>query len=112
MPSNPYDLRSDYSRAAFDFRHRVFMSATATLPFRIRMAPFIYLQSGMPYNVTSGVDTNNDGNPNDDRPAFAQNLSRASVVNTPSGAFDTATGTCRMRSSFRETIWKVLAFCR
>lgn len=94
MPSNPYDLRTDYGRAAFDFRHRAFVSATATLPFRIRMAPFIYLQSGLPYNLTSGVDTNNDGNPNDDRPAFAQNLSRGSVIDKPGfGVFDTAPGT-------------------
>ena len=67
MPSNPYDLRSDYGRAAFDFRHRGFISATTMLPLKIRMAPFIFLQSGVPYNVTSGVDTNGDGNPNDDR---------------------------------------------
>ena len=94
MPANPYDLRGDYGRAAFDFRHRAFASATATLPFKIRMAPFIYLQSGLPYNLTSGVDTNNDGNPNDDRPAFAQDLSRASVINEPGfGAFDIAPGT-------------------
>ena len=71
----------DYGRAAFDIRHRAFISATTTLPFGIRMAPFIFMQSGMPYNVTSGVDTNSDGNPNDDRPAFAQNLSRPSVIN-------------------------------
>ena len=94
MPANPYNLRGDYGRAAFDFHHRAFVSATTTLPFRIRMAPFIYLQSGLPYNLTSGVDTNNDGNPNDDRPAFAQDLSRASVIRKPGfGVFDTAPGT-------------------
>jgi TonB dependent receptor len=94
MPANPYDLREDYGRAAYDFRHRAFVSASATLPLRIRMAPFIYAQSGLPYNLTSGVDTNGDGNPNDDRPAFAQNLSRPSVVEKPGfGAFDTAPGT-------------------
>jgi hypothetical protein len=44
--------------------------------------------------VTSGVDTNNDGNPNDDRPAFAQSLARLSVVNKPGiGAFDTSPAT-------------------
>jgi hypothetical protein len=44
--------------------------------------------------VTSGVDTNGDGNPNNDRPAFAQDLSRPSVINKPGfGAFDTAPGT-------------------
>jgi len=92
--ADPYDLRLDYGRAAFDFRHRGFVSANAMLPFHIRMAPFIYLQSGLPYNVTSGVDTNGDGNPNNDRPAFAQDLSRPSVVNKPGfGVFDTAPGT-------------------
>ena len=94
MPANPYDLRADYSRAAFDFHHRAFISANANLPFRIRAAPFLFLQSGLPYNLTSGVDTNQDGNPYDDRPAFAQNLSRTSVIEEPGfGAFDTAPGT-------------------
>jgi hypothetical protein len=80
FPSNPYDLRSEYGRAAYDARHRAFISGTFRLPLRIRLAPFLFLQSGLPYNVTSGVDTNGDGNPNDDRLAFAQDLSRASVV--------------------------------
>lgn len=94
QPSNPYDLRSEWGRAAYDNRHRGFISASATLPLRIRLAPFLYLQSGRPYNVTSGLDANNDGNLNDDRPAFAQNLARASVVNKPGfGVFDTAPAT-------------------
>ena len=91
MPSNPYDLRSEYSRAAFDNRHRAFVSGNVTAPLGIRLSPFIFLQSGRPYNVISGVDNNNDGSLLDDRPAFAQNLSRSSVINQPGiGAFDTA----------------------
>jgi len=93
MPSSAYNLDADYGRAAFDYRHRAFVSASSTLPLGIRLAPFIFLQSGLPYNVTTGVDTNGDGNPNDDRPAFAQDLSRLSVVTTPFGAFDTEPGT-------------------
>jgi hypothetical protein len=94
LPSNPYELRGDYGRAAFDFRQRAFISATTTLPFRIRMAPFLFLQSGVPYNITSGVDTNGDGNPNDDRPAFAQSLTGPNVIFKPGfGAFDIAPGT-------------------
>jgi len=54
-------------------------ASSGRMPWRIRMAPFIFMQSGLPYNLIAGVDTNNDGNPNDDRPAFAQNLSRPSV---------------------------------
>lgn len=89
MPANPYDLQSEWGRTSYDNRHRGFISATATLPFKIRMSPFVFMQSGRPYNLTSGVDTNNDGNPADDRPAFAQNLSRASVIEEPGiGAFD------------------------
>jgi hypothetical protein len=96
LPSNPYDLRSEYGRAAYDNRHRGFLSATANLPLRIRMAPFLFLQSGRPYNVTSGVDANGDGNPNDDRPAFATDPSRPTVINKPGfGAFDTAPATLR-----------------
>ena len=89
MPSNPYNIAADYGRAAFDYRHRAFVSASMTLPLGLRMAPFIFLQSGMPYNVTSGIDTNGDGNPNDDRPALAQDLSRSSVIKTHLGDFDT-----------------------
>jgi hypothetical protein len=94
LPANPYELRSEAGRAAYDNRHRGFISATANLPLRVRMAPFLFLQSGRPYNVTSGVDANNDGNPNDDRPSFATDLSRPSVINRPGfGVFDTAPAT-------------------
>lgn len=89
MASNPYNLGADYGRASFDNRHRAFISASTTLPFKIRMAPFLFMQTGIPYNVVSGIDTNGDGNPNDDRPAFAQDLSRPTVIQTPYGAFDT-----------------------
>lgn len=52
------------------------------------------MQSGLPYTVISGLDANNDGNPNDDRPAYAQGGSRPSVVARPGfGSFDTAPGT-------------------
>jgi hypothetical protein len=94
MPANPYDLRSEYGRAAYDNRQRGFISATASLPFRIRMSPFLFLQWGRPYNVTSGIDANGDGNPNDDRPALASDLGRPSVVDRPGfGVFDLAPAT-------------------
>ena len=94
LPGNSYDLHSEYGRAAYDNRHRGFISATANLPLRVRMAPFLFLRSGRPYNVTSGVDSNNDGNPNDDRPAFATDLSRPGVVSKPGfGIFDTLPAT-------------------
>jgi len=44
--------------------------------------------SGAPFNITIGRDLNGDSIFND-RPAFATDLSRASVVQTEFGAFDT-----------------------
>jgi len=93
MPSNAYNLAGDYGRASFDYRHRAFVSFSGMLPLGIQLAPFVFLQSGLPFNVTSGTDTNGDGNPSDDRPAFAQDLARPSVVVTRFGAFDTNPGT-------------------
>lgn len=91
MPNNPYNLRAEYGRAAFDFRHRGFISGSIWLPFRVQSASFLFLQSGVPYNLISGIDTNNDGNLSDDRPAYAQGASRSSVVVKPGfGSFDTS----------------------
>jgi hypothetical protein len=45
--------------------------------------------AGAPFNITTGQDENGDSIFND-RPAFATDLSRPSVVQTPLGAFDTA----------------------
>jgi hypothetical protein len=46
------------------------------------------MASGQPYNLTIGSDLNGDTVAND-RPAFATDLSRPSVVTTKFGAFDT-----------------------
>jgi hypothetical protein len=53
-----------------------------------RFSPFVTLASGRPYNIITGTDLNNDGLYLD-RPAFATDLSRASVVQTIYGALDT-----------------------
>jgi hypothetical protein len=45
--------------------------------------------SGAPFNITTGTDLNGDSIFND-RPAFATDLSRPSVVQTSLGAFDTS----------------------
>lgn len=89
FPSNQYDLAQDYGPTAFDIRHRVFVSGTIALPHAIRLSPFIIANSGIPFNITTGRDYNGDSIFND-RPAFATDLARPSVVITKYGAFDTA----------------------
>ncbi len=54
--SIPNDLRADYGRASFDVRNRLFLYGSFTLPHLISIGPFIAVNSGSPYNVTSGLD--------------------------------------------------------
>ena len=82
-------IKADYGRAAFDVRHRLFFGGTVGLPHGFRVSPFMVANSGAPFNVIIGRDINNDSIFND-RPAFATDLSRPSVVETSFGAFDTA----------------------
>ena len=89
FPSVPYDLAADYGRASFDVRHRGVIGGSFTLPYGIALSPFIIANSGSPYNITTGLDGNQDFVFND-RPAFATDLSRPSVVVTSIGTFDTA----------------------
>jgi hypothetical protein len=88
--SNPSQgIGFDYGRAAFDVRHRLFFGGTIALPHGFRVSPFMVANSGAPFNIIVGRDLNNDSIFND-RPAFATDFSRASVVQTSFGAFDTS----------------------
>ena len=52
FPTDPYDPSLDYGRAAFDVRNRLFFGGTFGVPFGIRLSPFVFAQSGSPYNIT------------------------------------------------------------
>ena len=56
FPTNPYDPSLDYGRAAFDVRNRLFLGGTFTAPFGLRFSPFVFAQSGSPYNITIPED--------------------------------------------------------
>jgi len=71
FPSNQYDLALDYGRTAFDIRNRLFLGGSFSLPYMFRLSPFLVASSGVPFNVTSGVDANNDS-VFTDRPTYAQ----------------------------------------
>lgn len=72
------DIRKNFGRADTDSRHRFVLSASYKLPETRALGVFgkqvingwqlndiTILQSGLPFTVTSGVDTNLDGNNND-----------------------------------------------
>ena len=87
-PSNPYDFMQDYGRAGYDRRHQVNLVATIQLPLHLQLNPMLVAASGAPYDLTVGHDLNGDSF-GTDRPTFATDLSRPSVVFTKFGAFDT-----------------------
>jgi hypothetical protein len=85
--SNQYDPVADYGRAAFDVRHRVFLGGNFTLPYSFSLSPFVIINSGQPYNLTTGQDNNGDSIFND-RPWFAANATNA--VCTSPASFSTS----------------------
>lgn len=88
FPSNQYDLASDYGQSTDNRRHRLSAGVSYDLPFGINVNPTLVLGSGTPFDITTGTDLNGDTIYND-RPAFATDLTRASVVKTAYGNFDT-----------------------
>lgn len=87
--SNPYNIRQDYGRDDSDTGQSFYTGAAISLPYGFTVQPFISARSGRPFNITTGTDLNGDTIYND-RPAFATDLSRPSVVRTAYGNFDTA----------------------
>jgi hypothetical protein len=94
--SNHYNLTEDYGRAAFDIRSRLFLSGTASLAHNIRISPFVILNSGAPFNITTGSDLNEDSFFTD-RPSFAPVASctpgSTQFKQTAYGCFDTTNTT-------------------
>ncbi len=56
FPSIPSDPQGDYGRSSYDVRNRLFMGGTMGLPKGFRVSPFLIAQSGIPFNITGGID--------------------------------------------------------
>ena len=87
FPTNPYNLGLDYGRSLGDVRHTGTLGGSVVLPHRIQSWVYLKTTSGAPFNIVLDQDLNGDTQYND-RPAFASDLTRASVVKTRWGAFD------------------------
>lgn len=92
--SNSYNLSQDYGRASFDTRHRLFLGGSISLPYLIRLSPFMIASSGSPFNITAPDDYNGDSIFND-RPGFVSSATCApqtaptgTIYCTPLGTFD------------------------
>jgi hypothetical protein len=87
FPANQYDLTDEYGNSLSDIRHRFVLGGNIKAPLGISLSPFITFRSGVPFNITTGIDNNND-TLFTDRPAFVTSPSEPGIVITRFGAFD------------------------
>lgn len=71
FPVNSYDFTGEFGRGSGDIRHRFTLVGTISAPWwKLVFSPFIIANSGPPFNITTGRDTNLDRQYNE-RPSFA-----------------------------------------
>lgn len=87
FPANQYDLGGEYAASSADIRHRIVVGGNVKAPLGLSLSPFVTYRSGVPFNITTGIDNNAD-TLFTDRPAFVTNLAEPGIIITRSGAFD------------------------
>jgi hypothetical protein len=84
---NPYDFSQEWGRASWDARHFFIMNGSYQARHGFNFNTFIIANTGRPFNITTGRDTNGD-TVFSERPAFATDLNKPGVIVTPLGALD------------------------
>lgn len=84
---DPYDFTREWGRSSFDVRHWFNAGANYQTKSGFSVNMFLIANSGGPFNITTGKDTNGDTFFTE-RPAFATDLNKPGVIITPLGAFD------------------------
>ncbi len=87
FPANQYNLDGEYGPAANDVRNRVSLGGSITSKFKLLWNPFIILQSGAPFNITTSQDIYND-TVLTARPGFATDPNQPGVIATSYGLFN------------------------
>ncbi len=81
-PANVYNLKAEWGPSSFaDVRHRAVIGTNIPMPWQISLSPFLIMNSGSPYNITTGIDLNGDGVAAE-RPSLATGGSAASCTGT------------------------------
>jgi hypothetical protein len=87
VPSVSSDPGLDFGRTSFDVRNRFMLFGNFTLPWRVSLSPMLVVNSGSPFNITSGSDLTGNNQFNG-RPTYAASCSEPSAVSTKWGCFD------------------------
>jgi hypothetical protein len=87
FPDYSYALDNEYGPASTDVRHFLFLGTFLEGPWGLHIGPGIVARSGVPFNITTGQDTNGDALYTE-RPAFATDINKPGVIRTRFGALD------------------------
>ena len=87
FPVNQYDMTGEYGPAATDVRHRFSLAGSLNTRWDVRFSPMIVVQSGPPFDITSGQDLYGTTLFNA-RPGIATDPSRPGVIPTGYGLLD------------------------
>ncbi len=87
FPANPYNFAGEYGPAATDIRHRFVFGGSINTKWNIRLSPLIIVQSGAPFDITTGQDLYGTTLFNS-RPGIAADASIPGVIQTAYGLLD------------------------
>jgi hypothetical protein len=87
VPANPYSLVGEYGPASTDVRHRVTFGGSINTRWNLRISPFVVVQSGAPFDITSGSDPYGTTLFNA-RPGIATDPTIPGVIQTKYGLLD------------------------
>jgi hypothetical protein len=87
FPANQYNLTGEYGPAQGDVHHRAFIGGSITTKWDIRLAPFIQMNSGGPFDITTGTDLFGTQLYNS-RPGIATDPNTPGVIQTAYGLLD------------------------
>jgi len=87
VPPNPYNVSGEYGPAATDVRHRVTFGGSINTRWNVRVSPFVIVQSGAPFDITSGSDPYGTTLFNA-RPGVPADSTKAGLIQTQYGLLD------------------------
>lgn len=86
-PFDAYDFSQEFARGPWSSLNFFYGGGSYTAPGGVSFNLFMVANTGYPFNITTGRDTNGDTFFSE-RPAFATDLNEPGVIVTPLGAFD------------------------
>jgi hypothetical protein len=87
VPPNPYNIAGEYGPAATDVRHRVTFGGSISMRWNVRISPFVIIQSGAPFDITTGSDLYGTTLFNA-RPGIATDPGKPGLIQTRYGLLD------------------------